>query len=504
MFLNFLFSALFVLLLVGVVLVILFEEGDSGRKAAWLLIITILPVIGLVLYLMVGISYRYRWLYRIFHKPWLEAQAQLPEGRLKELFEGERSLASVQEHWRSLVPLLATDDANTVCGGNDVEIITDGRRKYDLLVRDLLAAKEYIHVEYYLFGKDPWSDGIRRILMQKAREGVKVRFIHENIVNFDLCGKYWKEMADAGIEVLPFTNPRRHLLNFVTRLNYRDHRKIVVIDGRTGYCGGMNIKARYFEGWRDTHLRVTGDAVLSLQSSFLSTWMTAGGTIDREYGQFFPETGDAAALPEPGAEFRPARPGADGTVVPHPVLKEVLVQVVPDEADNRWPITQMGYVRAISLAREYIWLQTPYFVPTEPVLEALKAAALSGVDVRLMVPFRTDAPLMGPVNESFFSECLAAGIRIFRWKGGTFIHAKTFVCDDYLTMVGSANIDYRSFMINHEINTFLYDRPAALQYKSIFLEDQEVSEEVTWDRWTQRSWFRKLRERIFRLFAPLL
>ena len=121
-----------------------------------------------------------------------------------------------------------------------------------------------------------------------------------------------------------------------------------------------------------------------------------------------------------------------------------------------------------------------------------------------MVPFRTDAPLMGPVNESFFSECLAAGIRIFRWKGGTFIHAKTFVCDDYLTMVGSANIDYRSFMINHEINTFLYDRPAALQYKSIFLEDQEVSEEVTWDRWTQRSWFRKLRERIFRLFAPLL
>jgi cardiolipin synthase len=143
-------------------------------------------------------------------------------------------------------------------------------------------------------------------------------------------------------------------------------------------------------------------------------------------------------------------------------------------------------------------------VPTEPVLEALKAAALSGVDVRLMVPFRTDARLMGPVNESFFSECLAAGIRIFRWKGGTFIHAKTFVCDDYLTMVGSANIDYRSFMINHEINTFLYDRPAALQYKSIFLEDQEVSEEVTWDRWTQRSWFRKLRERIFRLFAPLL
>jgi len=505
MFLNILFTTLFVLLLVGVVLVILLENGDPGRKAAWLMIIAALPVVGLVLYLMIGINYRHRWFYRLIHKSWLDTQEEQMDGRLKELFEGDTYLGGVREKYRGMVNLLATDEANTVTGGNEVEIITEGKRKFDLLVRDLLAAKEYIHLEYYLFGKDPWSNRIQEILMQKAREGVKVRFIHENIANFDITGTYWKNMKKAGVEVVQFTSLRRHLLNFVTLLNYRDHRKIVVIDGHTGYTGGMNIKARYFEIWRDTHLRITGNAVASLQSSFLSSWLAAGGTLDREYGYYFPEdpAGSVPVLPEPDASLRPDVPAAAGTVIPMPALHSALVQIVPDEADNRWPITQMGYVRAINLAEKYIWFQTPYFVPTDPVMEALKAAALSGVDVRLMIPYKADAVLMGPVNHSFFTECLMAGIRIFRWKG-TFHHAKTFVSDDYLTQIGSSNIDWRSFMLNHEINTFIYDEKAALQYKAVFLKDQEASEEVHLETWAHRPWYRKLVERIFRLFAPLL
>ena len=505
MFLNYLLTALFGLLLVGVVLVILFENGDPGRKAAWLMIIAVLPVLGLVLYLMIGIDYRQHWRDHFFHRNRPDTQERPADAWLKEVPEGEGAPGTVREKYRGLAVLLSSGGADGVTDGNDVEIITEGKRKYDLLVRDLLLAERFIHVEYYLFGKDPWSDRIRDILMQKARAGVKVRFIHENIVNFDITGRYWKEMRKAGIEVLPFSSLRRNLLHFVTLLNYRDHRKIVVIDGRTGYTGGMNIKARYFEKWKDVHLRITGKGVASLQRSFLHTWYAAGGKLEPACGYYFPDTfRPEEPLPGPDPSQRPAVPAAEGTVIPLDELHGVPLQIVPDEADNRWPITQMGYVRAINLAARYIWFQTPYFVPPEPVIEALKAAALSGVDVRLMLPYKADTRFLGPVNHSYFSECLAAGIRIFRWRGGVFNHAKTFVSDDYLTQVGSSNIDFRSFELNHEINTFLYDEGTALQYKAVFLKDQEESEEVRLEEWVRRPMYRKLVERILRLLAPLL
>lgn len=507
--LNALISALLALLILGAVLVIIFDDGDSGRKLSWLLIIAIFPIVGIVLYLMIGINYRHHWYFNRRHLKYLETFRTQADERLRDLFEGDRDLLKVRPAWQPLVQLLSTDDSNTVTGGNSVEIMTNGKRKFDLLEADLLNAKEYIHVEYFLFGDDTGSTRIKRTLMLKAREGVKVRFIQENIANLWIRNSFYNEMREAGVEVVKFTNPRKHILNLVTFLNYRNHRKIVVIDGRIGFTGGMNIKDRYFLEWRDTHMRITGNAVASLQNSFMNSWLTAGGSLDRPYMYYFPINAPALPLTPVENDTLPLSTQASGEIspldlsAPLPVLQNVLVQVVPDEPDSRWPIAQMGYVWTAQNAKDYLYLQTPYFVPPEPVLDALKSAALSGVDVRLMLPEKADSSYMAPANKSFYSECLAAGIRIFE-RGGNFMHSKTFVCDDYLSQIGTANIDYRSFTINYEVNTFLYDEAAARLNKAIFLKDLESSTEITLPVWSSRPWYEKLLERIVRLFSPLL
>jgi cardiolipin synthase len=498
--LNILITTLLVLLIIGAAGVIIFDDGDSGRKLSWLLIIAIFPVVGILLYLMFGINYRHHWFFNRRHLKYLETFRTEADERLRKLLKGDAYLEQVRPDWRPLVKLLSTDNSNMVTGGNSVEIITNGKRKFDLLEADLLSAKDYIHVEYFLFGDDTGSRRIKEILMLKAREGVKVRFIQENIANLTIRDSYYNEMRKAGVEVVKFTNPRKHLLNFVTVLNYRDHRKIVVIDGRIGFTGGMNIKDRYFLEWRDTHMRITGNAVASLQNSFLNSWLTAGGSLDHPYMYYFPPASPAPSpLPEPEPDSAPLL----DLSAPLPVLQNVLVQVVPDEPDSRWPLTQMGYMWTAANAKRYLYLQTPYFVPPEPVLDALKAAALSGVDVRLMLPKKADSPYMDPANKSFFSECLSAGIRIYE-RGDNFMHSKTFVCDDYLSQIGTSNIDYRSFSINYEVNTFLFDEATARMNKAIFLKDLEYSTEISRPEWNHRPWYKKLVERIVRLFAPLL
>lgn len=498
--LNIIVSILFALLIAGTILVIIFDDADSGRKLAWILIIAMLPVIGVVLYLMFGINYHHHWFFKRRHQKYLNTFDSQAEKSLRDLFEGDTDLKKVRLKYQPLVTLLATDDSNTVSGGNNVEIMTNGQRKFNLLTKDLSEAKDSIHMEYFLFGKDEGSTRIKEILMEKARQGVKVRFIHENIANLIIPNSYYDEMKKAGVEVVRFTNPRKHILNLVTSINYRDHRKIVVIDGRIGYTGGMNIKDRYFLEWRDTHMRITGKAVASLQNSFLNSWLTAGGKIDKEYMHYFPMASLKADDPVPEASALPVSIDLSGIL---PTIQNALAQVVPDEPDAQWEVSKMGYVWMANNAREYIYLQTPYFVPPEPVLDALKSAALSGVDVRLMLPKKADSAYMQPANKSYFTECLEAGIRIYE-RGGHFIHSKTFVCDDYLSQIGTANIDYRSFSINYEINTFIFNEEAAVLNKEIFLKDLEVSTEVILAKWNQRPWYNKLIERLVRLFAPLL
>ncbi len=479
-------TILYILLIITVVVVILVDNGDSGRKFAWLLIIAAIPLFGILLYFMFGINYRHHWIFNRRHQKYKDAFNLGTNEALNDILFGHETEKMVREDFRPLAAMMGREAYPTVTTCDELEIITKGKRKFELLCQDILEAKESIHMEYFHFGNDKGSKEIKELLMQKAREGVKVRFINENIANFPISSKYYDDMREAGVEVVRFTNPRSHMFDFVTTLNYRNHRKIVVIDGRIGYTGGMNINDHYFEHWRDTHMRLTGNAVASLQYAFLDSWLTGGGTIDRAMIEYYPMA--KALLPDPITSL-------------HPQGK--LMQIVPDEPDLPMPMLLYSYEWTIHHAKDYIWLQTPYFVPPEPILDAMKIAALSGIDIRLMLPEKADNFITRPANRAYYEEILGAGVRIFL-RQGEFIHAKTFVCDDYLSSIGSANMDARSFGINYEINTYIYDRETALMNKAICEKDLEQCRELTLDEWSRRPWYKHLLESVIRLFAPLL
>ena len=512
---------------------------------------------------MFGINYRHHWIFNRRHQKYKDIFEKETNEDLNRILFGHDTEALVREDFRPLAEMMGRGAYPSVTAGNDVEIITEGKRKFELLSQDILQARESIHMEYFHFGNDKGSRAIKELLMQKAREGVKVRFINENIANFPISSKYYDDMREAGVEVVRFTNPRAHLFDLVTTLNYRNHRKIVVIDGKIGYTGGMNINDHYFEHWRDTHMRLTGKAVASLQYAFMDSWLTGGGTIDRPMLEYYPMAkelpssattsgGSTASLrsapplatlrsaPVPPlnvprvAVVSPARVVADGRpndsehsdsgslrgspLSPprgcrgvdclqsmqnmHTLLNKVM-QIVPDEPDLPLPMLLYSYEWAITHAKKYIWFQTPYFVPPEPVLDAMKIAALTGVDIRLMLPEVADNFITRPANRAYYEEILGAGVRIFL-RQGEFIHSKTFVCDDYLSSIGSANMDARSFGINYEINTYIYDEEAALMNKAIFEKDLEKCRELTLEEWSRRPWYKRLLESVIRLFAPLL
>ncbi len=467
-------SIIGIFLIIGAILVILNDNQDSGRKIAWILIIGILPVIGLLLYIAFGMNFRKPGFFQLRNRKFLDIFEEEASRETKNALFDSLEEESILPEYRSLSRLLKKDSGLTVTDNNEVEIITSGGRKLEALVNDLLAAKHHIHFEYFYFLKDDGSRRIKNLLMQKAREGVKVRFIHENIANITIWQGYYNEMKEAGVEVVKFTNPNSFLLS---KFNYRDHRKIVVIDGKVGYTGGMNIGDDYFFRWRDTHMRITGNAVGTLQYCFLNSWVTSGGRIEGGFDGFFPQN--------------------------RAVHDDKLVQIIPDEPDREFPILHMGALWTAHHASKYLYIQTPYFVPPEPLLMALKSAVFKGCDVRLMLPQKADLFFMRPANKSFYEECLEAGIRIFE-KGGKFIHSKSMVSDDYLSIIGSANMDYRSLELNYEINAYIFNREIAIENKRIFFEDLANCREITLEEWRRRPWYNKIFQSVMRLFAPLL
>ena len=471
-------SILLILLICGTVLVIMSSNSDSGKKVSWILVIALLPVLGIILYIVFGLDMRDPEYYLRKHKVFFDTFEKNADRRTRHLLFGKETEMKIREGYRELARLLSVGNGTTVCEDNRIEVITSGKRKFDALANDILNAKHHIHMEYFYFKKDDGSKRIKELLMQKAREGVKVRFIYENIANIKISARYYYEMKKAGVEVVKFTNPKFSIFRLSAQLNYRDHRKLVVIDGNIGYTGGMNISDDYFLRWRDTHLRITGNAVSSLQYSFMNSFITSGGRIDEDFSPYFPE---------------------------HEAFEEGdrLVQIVPDEPDYQWPVLHMGAVWTVQHASKYLYIQTPYFVPPEPLLLALKSTALKGVDVRIMIPAKADLFFMGPANRSYFKECLEAGIKIYE-KTGRFIHSKTIVSDDYLSIIGSANMDYRSLELNYEINTYIYDENMATINREIFLKDQEQCRQIVLEEWNRRPWYWKTIQAIMKLFSPLL
>lgn len=464
------FNILFVMAVVSVIILLVLENRNPVKAVSWILVLVFLPLIGLLLYFFFGRNYRrHRFISR-------RSYGKLLQKPVEEYFSQEG--LEIPEKYNRLVKFFQNTDYALPFNGNKVEVYTDGLSMFESLLKELRQAQNHIHLEYYIIDDDEVGRLVRDILMERARAGVKVRLIYDDVGCWHVPSAFFREMERAGIEVRGFIKVRFPLLT--SKVNYRNHRKIVVIDGKIGFIGGMNLANRYVKGvkwgvWRDTHLKIEGRAVHALQTRFLLDW-------------YFVEQKLLA-----GADYFPKLDEQGG----------MLVQIVSSDPTSDWPAIMQGLVKSIMEARDYFYVQTPYFLPTEPVLFAMQTAALAGVDVRLMIPQKSDtvAPQFGTL--SYLRDVMEAGVKVYRYKKG-FIHSKLIVSDDMLVSVGSANMDFRSFEHNFEVNALVYDKALAVDMKEVFLKDMSDAVQVSLDKWKKRPWTERLVEGIVRLFAPLL
>ncbi len=453
---------------------VLLDNRQPDKTLAWMMVIIFLPVVGLLFYFFFGVNHRRA---RIISQ---RSMDQLTKHSMLE-FVGQQNLHVAERH-KQLVDLFVNQSFSLPFKDNCLDIITEGSTFFERLLDDIGRARHHIHICMYIFADDRLGRRILSALKTKAEEGVAVRVIYDDVGCWRVSNRFFDEMREAGIAVCPFLPVR--FPSFTSKVNYRNHRKIVVVDGKVGYIGGMNIAERYAHGtpgmpWRDTMLRITGSGVYALQRAFLIDWYFVDRTLisDRRY---YPPL-DASSP-----------------------RNNCLLQVVTSSPTSPYPEIMQGYVRIILTAQRYVYIETPYFMPSEPVLFALKTVAMTGVDVRLLCPRRTDARLAGWASKSYLREVEEAGVKVYLYTGG-FLHAKMLVCDDALTSCGSTNVDFRSFENNFEANAFIYDEATALRMKHIFLRDLEQS--VAWTDVHKRahpSFAVRLWESLTRLFSPLL
>ena len=464
------FNILYFAIVIGTIIVIVLDNRNPVKTLAWILVLAFLPVIGLVFYIFFGRSRRHERIIskksygRLLKKPMGEYLSQdfceLPQANIR--------LISLFQHINQAFPF----------EGNRVDIYTSGESMLQALLREIRKAQKHIHVEFYIFEDDAVGRLVRDALIEKSREGVEVRVLYDDVGCWRVPNRFFEDMRNEGIDARAFLKVR--FPRFTNKVNYRNHRKLIIIDGQVGFIGGMNVAERYIRGgswgeWRDTHLMLKGEAVYGLQTVFLTDWYLVDRTLITS-AKYFPKIDNQG------------------------VAK---IQIVTGEPIGPWKEIMQGLVMAITGAKHYFYIQTPYFLPTEPVLTAMQTAALAGVDVRLMLPYRADSYLTQLGSFSYLSDILRAGIKVYFYKRG-FLHSKLMVSDDMFSTVGSTNMDFRSFEHNFEVNAFIYDTEVALQMREVFLQDQRDCKQIFLRTWSARPWYHKVAESIVRLLSPLL
>lgn len=485
-------GVLFLLYQVAVIVTIvhvLMDNRQQAKTVAWALVIYFVPVAGIIAYIFFGVNTRRE---RMVSRRSLD---QLTKRSMLQFVEqGDLRLPEVH---KPVIDLFVNENLSMPFNCNKVDILTSGYEFFPMLLRDIGQATSHIHIDIYIFEDDALGCLLADALIAKAREGVEVRIVYDDVGCWQVSDRFFEQMRREGIEVEPFMPVR--FPSFARKANYRNHRKIYVIDGRVGYIGGMNIAVRYVKGisdkgkdgesidyaWRDTMLRVEGRGVYSLQRAFLVDWYFVDRTLlsDQKY---YPSPVSADA-------FRSeAETGG------------AIVQTVTSGPSSPCQEIMLGYARIIMAARHYVYLQTPYFLPTTVVLYALKTAAQSGVDVRMLVPAHSDARFIDWASRGYLREAVEAGVKVEMYTGG-FLHSKFMVCDDNVSTCGSTNIDFRSFENNFEANMFVFDEDIACRMKQLFLADEQTSVPLSemLDRMSPH-FFPRLAESLARLFSPLL
>nr|WP_236027390.1 cardiolipin synthase [Gelidibacter pelagius] len=467
------------LLVILTAFIVLTKNLNPTKTISYIIVLVFFPFFGLIVYYLFGQEYRKN---KIFNRKNILNQKIITDisERLKPDKQEIRDLKEdLLDDKIKLVKLLHSSQNAPLTINNDVRIIKNGENKFKLLLADLKNAKKHIHMEYYILRDDKIGMQVIDILCDKAKEGVKVRLSIDD-VGSSISRKNKKKMVESGVEWRPFMPVL--FPGFTGKMNYRNHRKIVIIDGQIGYIGGINVSDTYVNYddtaifWRDTHLRIIGESVKSLQIHFLMTWEFVSGEKIEMEEDFFPkdDCNECAAM-----------------------------QIAASGPDTDWSNIMEVIFTAIVTSEKYVYLTTPYFIPNEQIITALQVASKSGVDVRLLIPKESDSWTAKHATNSYIECLLEADIKVYRYCKG-FIHAKTIVIDDVFSTVGTTNMDYRSFNINFEINAIIYNKEKSLELKSHFFEDLDESEAIDKERWLKRPRIEKLKESYCRLWAPLL
>ena len=455
------------------ILTVLMDNRQPAKTMAWVLVLLFVPVVGIVLYFFFGQNVRKM---RFISQRSLD---QLTRRSMLEFVE-QRELR-LPDEYRTQIRLFANQNMSLPFKDNEADIYTSGYDFFPALLRAIAEAKHHIHLEVYIYADDALGRLVADALIARSKAGVEVRLIYDDVGSWRVKKSFFERMRNAGIDVHAFMPVK--FPAFTSKVNYRNHRKLCVIDGTVGFIGGMNIALRYVKGtprqpWRDTHLCVRGGAVYALQCSFLVDWYFVDRTLITNRRYYPP--------------------------VPWRINNDCIAQVVTGSPVAQWPDMMQGYVRVLLEAQQYVYIATPYFLPTEPILFAMRTAALAGVDVRLMLPRHSDSRLLEWASISYVMETLEAGVKVLLYTAG-FNHSKLLVCDDSLCTCGSANVDFRSFENNFEANIFFYDRTMALRMKQVFLDDEAHCTTIDNVReLTHRPFRLRLWESVVRLISPLL
>lgn len=462
------------------VLLIFFERRNPTVTLTWLLLLFFIPVVGFVLYIFMGQDMRKK---RLFYLKKEEEAELYPMLEMQHECLHLHQLPFVNprlNQYEDFVLLNLSSNQSLLTQDNELKIYNEGNALFEEIINSLKQAESFIHMQYYIIRNDELGREIMQILSDKASEGVEVKLLFDGMGCISLCKSFFRPLMEAGGKVSSFFPPFLPYINL--RINYRNHRKLCLIDGKVGYVGGFNIGREYlglsrkFGYWRDMHVQLQGSALDAMEIRFLLDWRYASKENVTSDKRYFPA---------------------------HTSAGQKAVQIVSSGPDSRWASIKNGYLKLICQARQNIYIQTPYFIPDDSILEALRVAALSGVDVRLIIPAKSDHLFVHWASLSYAGELLEAGVRCYLYKKG-FIHSKMIVTDGFASTVGTANVDLRSFNLNFEVNAFIYDDSVAEDLENFFLEDLEDCEEIIPEVYNKRSVLVKTKEAFSRLLSPIL
>lgn len=472
-------TLVYVITVIATAIIIISQNRSPHKTMSWILVLILVPVVGIVFYLVFGQNYRKQ---KIFSRKGLVDFIKLEElsaEQLSDLAEKTYIHDPYIEDKTKIVRLLLRNSKAILTNINKVSILNNGDEKFRAMFKAMKKAKHHIHLEYYILESDNIGKELGNILIKKADEGVKVKIIYDDVGSWKLKKQFIRELEKHGIEFACFMPVSFPILT--RKINYRNHRKITVVDGRVGFVGGINIADHYIHGnskipfWRDTHMMTEGQAAVALQIIFATDWYF----LKKEL------LDDPIYFPEPLIDDK------------------TLVQIVASGPDSDWASIMQAYFTSITLARKNVYISTPYFIPNESILTALKTAALSGIDVKILIPGISDSKFVYFATLSFVNELLETGIEVYIYRKG-FNHSKIIMVDNAFCSIGTANMDYRSFSQNFEVNALIYDPVVTSELTYWFFEDLKDSELIYLDEWTKRPVMNKFKANIARIASPLL